>query len=273
VPIVTANLQGFLMHKRLVISAIAAAFAVAKVSTAAAVEFDASGALPADISPTFEAFRTALGPNNGNNGGTFTSGHREINWDGVPDTIAAPNLMPANQFSKRGAVFFTPGTGFQISAKAGNPTFTPIEFGNIAPFLPFFVQTFSPPRLFTALDSTVTEVLFFNPSTGAPATVNSFGSVFTNVRHFGSTKIEYLDKNGTLLHTHVVQPGTSEHASLSFAGSTFDSNVVYLVRITSGDVELSAEGEVSPDPRHGQPFDLVVMDDFLYGEPQTLVTP
>jgi hypothetical protein len=38
-------------------------------------------------------------------------------------------------------------------------------------------------------------------------------------------------------------------------------------------VELSAEGEVSPDPRHGQPFDLVVMDDFLYGEPQTLVTP
>jgi hypothetical protein len=273
VPIVTANLQGFLMHKRLVISAIAAAFAVAKVSTAAAVEFDASGALPADISPTFEAFRTALGPNNGNNGGTFTSGHREINWDGVPDTIAAPNLMPANQFSKRGAVFFTPGTGFQISAKAGNPTFTPIEFGNIAPFLPFFVQTFSPPRLFTALDSTVTEVLFFNPSTGAAATVNSFGSVFTNVRHFGSTKIEYLDKNGTLLHTHVVQPGTSEHASLSFAGSTFDSNVVYLVRITSGDVELSAEGEVSPDPRHGQPFDLVVMDDFLYGEPQTLVTP
>jgi hypothetical protein len=251
------------MHKRLVISAIALAVAAAKVATAAPVEFDASGAVTADIQSAFDAFRTTLGAN-----------RREINWDGVPDTVAAPNLMPANQFLKRGVVFFTPGTGFQISAKTGNPTFTPVEFGNIAPFLPFFVQTFSPERLFTALDSTVTEVLFFNPTTGAPATVDSFGSVFTNVRHFGSTKIEYFDKNGALLHTHVAQPGTSEHGSLSFAGTAFNSGErVYLVRITSGDVELSADGGVSPDPRHGQPFDLVVMDDFIYGEPQTIVVP
>jgi hypothetical protein len=98
--------------------------------------------------------------------------------------------------------------------------------------------------------------------------------VFTNVRHFGSTKIEYFDKNGALLHTHVVQPGTSEHASLSFAGTAFNSGErVYLVRITSGDVELNADGGASPDPRHGQPFDLVVMDDFIYGEPQTIVVP
>jgi hypothetical protein len=262
------------MHKHLVTIAVAMTLGAVNFASAAPVEFDASGAVPADIQATFGAFQLALGSNNGNNGGTFAGGHREINWDGVPDAIAAPNLMPANQFAKRGAVFFTPGSGFQISAKAGNPTFTPVEFGNIAPFLPFFVQTFSPPRLFTALDSTVTEVLFFNPATGAPATVDSFGSVFTNVRHFGPTKIEYFDVKGALLHTHVVQPGTIEHGSLSFAGTAFNEGErVYLVRITSGDVELSLDSGVSPDPRHGQPFDLVVMDDFLYGEPQTIVVP
>ncbi len=265
------------MHKRLVISAIALAFAAANIATAAPVEFNASGAKPADIQSSVDAFRTTLGPNNGI-GGTFAGGRREINWDGVPDTVAAPNLMPANFFnanSKRGVVFFTPGSGFQISAKTGNPTFTPVEFGNIAPFLPFFFQTFSPQRLFTALDSTVTEVLFFNPSTGAPASVDAFGSVFTNVRHFGPTKIEYFDENGALPCSQHVQPGTIEHASLeSFAGTAFNPGErVYLVRITSGDVELNADGGASPDPRHGQPFDLVVMDDFIYGEPQSLATP
>jgi hypothetical protein len=265
------------MHKHLVTLAVATALAgAAGIASAAAVEFNGAGALPSDIQASFEGFRNTLGQNNGV-GGTFSDGHREINWDGVPDAVAAPNLMPANFFnanSARGVVFFTPGSGFQISAKAGNPTNTPVEFGNIAPFVPFFLQTFSPQRLFTALDSTVTEVLFFVPGTNKAATVSSFGSVFTNVTEFGSTKVEYFNENGVLLHTQVVQPGTTPHASLSFAGTTFNAGEhVYLVRITSGDVELSADGSVSPDPRHGHPFDLVAMDDFIYSEPQQLAVP
>src|SRR5437868_8958461 len=38
----------------------------------------------------------------------------EINWDGVPDALAAPNNLPANFFnvnSPRGVVLATPGTG------------------------------------------------------------------------------------------------------------------------------------------------------------------
>src|SRR6266550_9529025 len=70
--------------------------------------FDASGATPADIQTEVDAFRDFLGPNNGV-GGTFPTGRREINWDGVPDAFSAPNLLPANFFnsnSPRGAVFF-----------------------------------------------------------------------------------------------------------------------------------------------------------------------
>jgi hypothetical protein len=90
--------------------------------------FETSGATPADIQPTVNAFRAHLGHNNGI-GGTFIGGRREINWDGVPDQFAAPNLMPANFFnsnSPRGVEFSTPGTGFRVSgatsdAGAGQP--------------------------------------------------------------------------------------------------------------------------------------------------------
>jgi hypothetical protein len=45
--------------------------------------FEASGATPADIQTAVDAFRNFLGTNNGV-GGTFPTGRREINWDGVP---------------------------------------------------------------------------------------------------------------------------------------------------------------------------------------------
>ena len=105
------------------------------IASAAPQVFEASGTTPADIQTAVDAFRASLGTNNGI-GGTFASGRREINWDGVPDQFAAPNLMPPNFFnsnSPRGAVFLTLGTGFQVSANSSNPTNTPVRFGNINP--------------------------------------------------------------------------------------------------------------------------------------------
>ena len=108
-------------------------------ASAAPQVFEASGATPADILTEVTAFRNFgdFGTNNGV-GGTFPTGRREINWDGVPDARSAPNLLPANFFnstSPRGVVFFTPGRGFQVSANLVNPTNTPVRFGNIQPCL------------------------------------------------------------------------------------------------------------------------------------------
>ena len=85
------------------------------------ITFSAAGVNVAAVTPTVDAFRTALGTLNPNVAGSFGSGRREINWDGVPDSFAAPNSLPANFFnvnSPRGVVLSTPGTGFQVSAKA-----------------------------------------------------------------------------------------------------------------------------------------------------------
>src|SRR5438477_9814561 len=160
--------------------------------------FEASGATPADIQTAVDAFRNFLGDNNGV-GGTFPHGRRELNWDAVPDAFSAPNLLPANFFnsnSPRGAVFFTPGTGFQVSANSVNPTNTPVRFGNIHPVYPALFSTFSPQKLFSALQSKITETLFFIPGTTQSATSKGFGAVFTDVNVGNSTKIDSFDVNG-----------------------------------------------------------------------------
>src|SRR5207249_7459015 len=130
------------------------------LTLAAPVVFEASGASPADIQAAVDAFRTFLGALNPNVAGSFPSGRREINWDGVPDAFSAPNNLPANFFnanSPRGVVFFTPGSGFQVSANLG---VAPIEFDNLRPDASRKFTTFSPQRLFTALASPITEILF-----------------------------------------------------------------------------------------------------------------
>jgi len=230
--------------------------------------FEASGVTPADIQTTVDAFRNFLGNPNNIAGPPSATGHREINWDAVPDAFAAPNLLPANFFNKnspRGIIFFTPGTGFEVSANLVNPTNTPVRFGNIHPVYPALFSTFSPEKLFTALDSTITENLFFVPS-GTPgvnstqsATVKGFGVVFTDVNDGNSTKIEYFDVAGNLLFSRNVLSGPTTRGSLSFLGVGFDTASVFLVRITSGDRILRTPSR-----------DVVAMDDFIYGEPQAL---
>src|SRR5262245_43375390 len=121
------------------------------LAPAGPVVFEASGESSADIQGAIDGFRDLLGALNPNTPGSFPSGRREINWDGVPDAFAAPNNLPPNFFnanSPRGVVFFTPGTGFQVSADSDNPTNTQIRFGNLHPLFPALFSVFSPQRLF-----------------------------------------------------------------------------------------------------------------------------
>jgi len=251
------------MMKRLVLALAPIILSFPTLAPAAPVVIEASGETPADIQGAVDDFRTLLGPLTPNTPGSFPSGRREINWDGVPDAFASPNNLPANFFnanSPRGVVFFTPGTGFQVSADSDNPTNTPVRFGNLHPLFPALFSVFSPQRLFTAVNSNLTDNLFFVPGSPNAATVSAFGAVFTDVNRADSTKIEYLDVNGTLLFSRNVPPGPSTRGSLSFLGVSFDAGErVFLVRITSGN-------RIPKTPAR----DVVVMDDFIYAEPQAI---
>ena len=222
------------------------------------VTFEAAGADPVSITLTRDAFRAAVGGGivAGANG-SFGGLRREINWDGVPDAFADPNSLPGNFFnvnSPRGVVFSTPGTGFLVSANAGGAT--PALFG-----FPGDFQTFSAQRLFTAVNSNVTDVSFFLPGTSAAATINAFGLVFTDVEVAGSSKLEFFDENNSLLFSRDAL--VSANQGLTFLGALANAGErISRVRITAGANTINANGALG-----NANDDVVVMDDFLYAEP------
>ena len=238
--------------------------------------FQAAGLTADSIQSTVDAYRAALDPakhNNGNNPGPLplTSGHREINWDGGNPAITAttPPVTPFTTFlNTRGSQFTTPGIGLSQVALSGLAgLFNNLTYEDI-------FSVFSPSRLFTPVGSNVTEALFFVPGTngGTPATVSGFGAVFTDVdqpdgsgpskkrgNRGASTLIEYFGADGKVLFSSFV-PASPGDASLSFFGIVFDEPLIARVRITTGDT--------APGPDDDENQDIVVMDDFLYGEPQ-----
>ena len=231
---------------------------------------------------TVDAFRTALGdPNNGNNPGPLPSGRREINWDGGGNNFTtSPPVTPFDVFlDTRGAQFTTPGVGLSQAP----PVADPIQFppGGLAglfnnPTYAFIFTTFSPERLFTPVGSNITEGLFFIPGTNGtePATVTGFGAVFTDLdkpngdglagrrgNPRSSTLIQYFDQDGRVIFSNFV-PASPGDGSLAFFGIMFDDARIARVRIEAGNV--------APGPNDDDRRDIVVMDDFIYGEPQAL---
>ena len=212
-------------------------------------------------------FRAALGTLNPNVAGSFGTGRREINWDGVPNALADPSSLPANFFnvnSPRGVVLSTPGTGLLVSANAA--VGPPIEFGGIDPTYPGLFDPFSQQRLFTAVGSNIVDVTFFLPGSTTAAFTNGFGSVFTDVDLANSTTLSFFGVGNAFLGTFSV-PNIAGNGTLSFLGILFSDPVISRVRITSGN------GVLAPGQLEGGAIDLVVMDDFIYGEPTTNAVP
>lgn len=247
-----------LVRAALVAGVVAALAAVAPRASAAFTVFEAAGATPADITAARDAFRAAVGGGTvAGPGGSFGGVRREINWDGVPDLRSDSNPFPGNFFNNRGAEFTTPGTGFLVSADASSdPAGVPVLFG-----FPNDFQVFSPQRLFTAVNSNITDVTFFLPGTSTPAVTTAFGVIFTDVETGGGTKVEFFAPDGTLIFTRDAIAFGNQ--SLAFVGGVANAGeLIGRVRITSGINTIVSNGVLG-----NQVDDVVVMDDFLYAEP------
>lgn len=213
------------------------------------------------IAAKLDEFRAALGGSlNAPNTPPADSGRREINWDGVPAALTDVDTFPADFFnvnSKRGVVFTTPGTGLRIDSTS----FAAVNGGLGAQF-----TFFSPKKLFMPVGSNQLDVDFKLVGTTANGLVNGFGVVFSDVDRPGSATVEFFDANNVRIAV-LVAPNHSSAQLLSFTGAVFAAPIVARVRITSGDAALIA---TSTDVSAGGASDLVVMDDFVYGEPQPL---
>jgi hypothetical protein len=219
-----------------------------------------------------------LGDNNLNNPGPIQKGRREINWDGGNPNLLATTapVTPFNVFlNTRGSQFTTPGLGLSQAPPSGGPQGgLAVLFGN--PTYATAFRAFSASRLFTPVGSNITEASFSIPGTNgnAPATVRGFGAVFTDVdqpdgsplsatgtTHKASTLIDYFDKNGRLIFSSSVAAAPGD-GNLSFFAIKFDDARIASVRIKTGDV--------APGPNDNKQHDIVMMDDFIYGEPEIL---
>jgi hypothetical protein len=269
---------GMAVSATLVTTGAAQAQEVSEKAPVAPRIFQAAGPDAASIQGAVDAFRAALGqPNNGNDPGPLADGRREINWDGGGgiDTTTPP-VTPFDVFlNSRGSQFTTPGVGLTQAPPSGGPEGGLAGLANNASYGTAFA-TFSPLRLFAPVGSNITNARFFVPGTSGavPATVRGFGSVFADVDQLDgrpqnpnrnsikpSTRIQYFDANGRLLRANFV-PAAPGNGGLAFFGIVFDDARIAHVRIKTGDRALG----LNDNRKH----DIVVMDDFIYGEPQMI---
>ncbi|HEU5168702.1 MAG TPA: hypothetical protein VFU29_24320 [Chitinophagaceae bacterium] len=230
-----------------------------------AIVFKASGDSLA-ILPALDEFRDTLGTLNVHPGAT--GGRREINWDGVPATLTNNDLFPGDFFGasnptlpdgrKRGLINTTPGTGFSISDN---------DFFFINPKYDDQFNDFSPKKTFIAVGSNITDNLFRVPGTDIPASVHGFGVVFSGVNNASSTSLEFYSGDRLLGSFKVPNNGNNLPGGFSFLGVYFPNEKVTRVRIFSGSAPLSPTQD---DLTDGGGEDLVVMDDFIYSEPEDL---
>lgn len=229
--------------------------------------FAASGAT--DVPTRIAEFQTFLGgADNGNTSGTQATGFRSVNWDAgiVP---VHPAAFPSDFFNNianfpptRGLVVGTgPGNGlvaFDMSVPASSPSNINANYADeFAAFSDF--KTFSPSG------TNILWARFEVPNgTGVPAGHTGFGVVFSDVDTAGSTTVEFFNGN-TSLGTFEA-PVRSDANGHSFLGVAWDNGQ----RVTSVRLDLgtAALGAAVDDVSDGGTNDLVIVDDFFYGEPR-----
>jgi len=157
----------------------------------------------------------------------------------------------------RGALFTASGTGFVQAPPSGlattfnNPTYSTFS-------------TFSDPRLFTPIGSTLTNVAFLVPGTNGatPATVTGFGAVFSDVHATANASLSFVNAGGVPLGSFFVPAANN---GLSFLGVIFPDELIGQVQIISGNVPLG--------PSESSAIDIIVIDDFIYKEPAVVPEP
>lgn len=213
-----------------------------------------------NITTRLNEFRQILGATLNTTPGV-TGGRREINWDGVPDSLL-DKAMPVDFFNPAGSdaslAIFQRGLVYDT---IGDFIVTNDQFASVNSEATAEFEAFSGNKTFANVNATLWEIDPQVAGSSLAATINGFGIVFSDVDVANSTFIEFFHDNESLGKFFV--PVHDNTNSISFLGVYFKNKKVTHLRV-GHDGKLS-DGE--KDITSGGTKDLVIMDDFLYDEP------
>lgn len=211
-----------------------------------------------DINPVLNQFRQLLGVKLNTSPGA-TGGRREINWDGVPESLLNKDLpndffnptgLDAEAANQRGLVYSSVGN-FRVSRE---------NFAEVNAVAADQFESFSGDRTFANISSNLWDVEFEVPGQAIDASVQGFGIVFSDVDKANSTSLEFFSADKSLGKYFVP---AKDGSNFSFLGVWFPNEKITRVQISHEGPLDSGEADIS---QNGQ-SDLVVMDNFLYNEP------
>jgi len=229
----------------------------APVTFVSAISPDADG-----LKESFELFRDLLGGDNNMDlvkKKGLKEGHRQINWDAA----AVPFDMPGDFFAAtvpRGCTVRSDSDEFRVSnpADGGDDLFDSINHKAAKDF-----QAFTLERLFTSVEENVFTIDFSVPGfVDRPAVVDGFGAVFVDVKEAHKTKMTFFAKSGCIIAEEYVKPLAK---GLSFLGAFSSKYPIFKVEVVLGEVAIDDSSDWKGD-------DVVVMDDFIYSEPQAVTS-
>lgn len=190
-------------------------------------------------------------------------GRREINWDAVPATFTNNNNFPLDFFGSSDPTL--PNGRKRGLILIGNTTFRvdSTDFSEVDPSYAAQFSPFSKNRLFAYMGNNVTQLSFKVPGTSTDAYIKGFAVIFSDVDVADVTTVEYFNGDRSL----GVFKAAPAPQGFSLVAVGFPDEKVTRVKITAGNGLLGAGVK---DISDGGPKDLVVMDDFIYSEPQAL---
>jgi hypothetical protein len=213
------------------------------------------------INDEMNNFSSRLG--NLNNTPGATSGRREINWDGVPDNLIGlafptdffnPTDASAPAARQKGLIYANNSGQFQVSKN---------NFSNTNPASTGEFAAFSGTNTFANVTANEWPVNFQVAGKTTEAYTKGFGVVFSDVDLPNSTSLEFFEGAKSLGKFYA--PPHSLTSSFSFLGVYFPGNEhVTKVVVKHDGIMSDGQRDISAGGQH----DLVIFDDFIYGEPQ-----
>lgn len=213
-----------------------------------------------DINAKLNEFRQVLGSTINTTPGV-TGGHREVNWDGVPDSLIGKPL-PSDFFNPVGTETNLAGRQRGLVYAGVNGQFI-VSKNNFKDIDPAFVDghSFSGTQTFSNVNSNLWQIEPEVAGKAESATVRGFGIVFSDVDVENSTSMEFFNESRSLGKFFV--PKHDNNTSFSFLGVFFKNEKVTSIKVGHDGPLNSGEKDIT----QGGTKDLVILDDFLYDEP------